>query len=267
MGFEEKKYKANNGVSLTYVEDPYPVENFLGESKLLIVFQSLGDEKSDDPSKRYPYTLLAGLKYLNCRKIYIKDDKGLVGDYYLGVNGGFETKSAVCEFINNKIIEYKILKSNTIAFGFSKGGFAALLFAHEIGMNSVICAIPQFNLVKWIDKYKPHLSYIYPENAGESEKRIYANILGDAISSSIKYPKRVYIFTSRNDETFSDHIPKLLHSLEEKGCSKVMISYNDEVFVTRHNNVVKNSMNEILSALTYELSSQDVKRFFSLENI
>lgn len=262
MGFEEKKFQAKNGVSLTYVEDPYPIENYVGESKLLIIFQSLGDEKSDDPDKRYPYSLLAGLKHLNCRKIYIKDDRGHVGDYYLGLNGKFDTRDAIVEFLTEKIASYKITKNNIASLGFSKGAYAALMFSHLIGFNSVVCAIPQFDLIKWIDKYKPHLSYIFPENASVEQKKVYSNYLGNVIRESVHAPKKIYLFTSRNDETYADHIPDLIKAINSKGMSKLNVFHNDELCVTRHNNVVKNSMNEILSALTFELSSDDVKSFY-----
>lgn len=56
MSKEEIVFHANNGTNVTYMEDPYPVENKIGQQKLLIIFSSLGDEKSDDPRKRFPYT-------------------------------------------------------------------------------------------------------------------------------------------------------------------------------------------------------------------
>ena len=98
-GKVELTYKASNGINITYMEDPYPVQNFYGKRKLLVIFQSLGDEKSDDLKKRYPYTLIDGLKFYNCRKIYIKDDIGLVGTYHLGTNGKFDIKEATVEFL------------------------------------------------------------------------------------------------------------------------------------------------------------------------
>lgn len=263
MSFDEKKYYAKNGVCITYVEDPYPVENVRGESKMLVVFQSLGDEKSTDPVKRYPYTLLSGLRYFNCRKVYIKDDNGLVGDYYLGVNGGFDTKNAVIEFLKEKIKEHKLLSENLIFMGFSKGGFAALLFAHELKINTVISAVPQFDLVKWIDNYKPHLSYIYPENASVEQKSVYSDYLYNCISTSLFNPKKIYLITSRNDDTYSDHIPRLIEVIKEQSESKLCVYYNDDYYVTQHNNVVRNSFNEIMAVLSYELISNDVKEFFS----
>jgi len=262
LSFSEKNYTGSNGTSLTYIEDPYPFENSIGETKLLIIFQSLGDEKTDDPVKRYPYTLLSGLRYFNCRKIYIKDDKEIVGDYYLGSKGEFKTKEAVIEFISEKIKEYKIISDNVTLFGFSKGGYASLMFGYELNVGAVICAVPQFDLVKWIDKFKKHLAYIYPENANESQKLIYSTYLHEIISNSIRIPKRVYLITSHNDDTYKDHIPPLISAITNRGGCRLKVFHNDEYFVTRHNNVVKNSMNEILAILSYELSELKKLDFF-----
>lgn len=65
----EKTYRASNGVDITYLEDPFGVENYKGKTKLLVIFQSLGDEKSDKDDERFPWTMVNGFKWLNCRKI------------------------------------------------------------------------------------------------------------------------------------------------------------------------------------------------------
>lgn len=254
----ERKYKANNGVELTYLEDPYPVKNTIGRQKLLIIFQSLGDEKSKLPKERYPYTLIDGLKFYNCRKIYIKDDRQLAGDYYLGVNGKFDTKDAVIEFLKMKIREYGILKENLVTFGFSKGAYSALMFGFELGVGNVVAAIPTFNLWLRIKKYKPFLKYIMPENYNEEDKTFYADYLKNTILNSTYKPDNVYIVTSHNDESYYENIPQLRETLEKRGIVP-KIYHNDEFVVTRHNNVVANSMNEILTILGFVLSDRKIK--------
>ncbi|WP_426940671.1 hypothetical protein ACQCPO_30770 (plasmid) [Bacillus mycoides] len=257
----EVKYKASNGTELTYMEDPYPVQNYMGKQKLLVIFQSLGDEKSEDLRTRYPYTLIEGLKFYNCRKIYIKDDHGLAGDYYLGLNGKLDTKDAVLELLKKKIVEYGILRENIITFGFSKGGYAALMFGFELGAANIITAVPQFDLWSWISKYKPFLDYILPEKPSQKDKEYYANYLKNVIETSINKPN-VYVVTSHNDNTYNDHIPQLIKTLEGKGI-KPKIHHNDEYVVTRHNNVVVNSMNEILAILSVVLSDKDIRNIFN----
>ncbi|MCW0952938.1 hypothetical protein OIT44_02485 [Weissella ceti] len=258
MSKEEIVFHANNGTNVTYMEDPYPVENKIGQQKLLIIFSSLGDEKSDDPRKRFPYTLIDGLKFYNCRKLYIKDDHGLVGDYYLGVNGKLDTQKAVLDLINSKIQEYGIESKNIMTFGFSKGGYAAIMFGYLLNINTVMASVPQFDLDHWIQVYKPFLDYIYPENYTVEDREFYANYLDNVIKDANYVPKKVYLITSKNDNTYYEHIPQLVTALEKSG-TELKVFHNNEYVVTRHNNVVKNSLNEILAILSYELSHEDLK--------
>lgn len=264
MAKDELTFKATNGTTLTYMEDPYPVENKIGETKLLIIFQSLGDETSSDPRKRYPYTLIDGLKFYNCHKLYIKDDHGPVGDYYLGSNGNFDTQVAVVELIKKKVAQFGIQSKDIITFGFSKGGYAAVMFAYLLNVDTVIAAVPQFNLDHWIVNYKPFLSYIYPEITYPGDHQKYADYLKNVIGNSDYIPRKVYILTSHNDNTYYEHIPPLIKSLQESG-TIVKVFHNDEFVVTRHNNVVKNSLNEIFAILAYELSHKNLKKILEIE--
>lgn len=240
----EKCYIAQNGVNVTYLEDPYGITNYDGEKKLLFIFQSLGDEKSNRETERFPWTMVNGFRYLNCRKIYIKDNYGIVGCYYLGMNGDFSVEEAVLEFIKTKIIEYGIALRNIMLYGNSKGGYAALDFGFRIGGVNVCSAVPQFDLYSWIIKYKQHLKYILPEEITEEVIELYSSYLRKIIIQARTLPVRVTIITSHNDNTYMDHIPALLESLKCAGIEPE-IYYNDELYVTRHNNVVINSLNYI----------------------
>ena len=72
-------------------------------------------------------------------------------------------------------------------------------------------------------------------------------------------PGRIYLVTSRNDETYSDHIPHLIDAINYMKRSKLIVFHNDEMYVTRHNNVVKNSLNEIMFFISSELVSSRLK--------
>ncbi|MFJ8355604.1 hypothetical protein ACIQ69_19875 [Bacillus paramycoides] len=257
----EVHYKAKNGIELTYMEDPYPIQNFKGERKLLVIFQSLGNENSDDARHRYPYTLIDGLKFYNCRKIYIKDDIGHVGSYYLGLNGKFDVRDAVLEFLKLKINEYKILKEDIIFFGPSKGGYAALNFGYELGVKNILTAVPQYHLYNFIEQYKSFLTYILPETITEETKAFYNNYLGNVIKNS-RYTPNIYLITSRHDNLYDDHILPLVEAINETG-SNLFIYENNETYVTRHNNVVVNTMNEILAILSMLLCDDKIKTFFN----
>lgn len=263
MTIDELQYKASSGTTITYVEDPYPVQNENGKEKLVVIFQSLGNEKSDDPRERFPYTLIAGLKFYNCRKIYIKDDYDHVGCYYLGTHGKFNVYDAVLEFLDSKISEYNLSKDGVIFYGNSKGAYASLLFGYKIGVKNIVAAIPQYRLCDWIEQRKPFLRYIMPDEIDESVRFKYNNILRRIIDNS-HYKPDVYLVTSKRDETFSDDAAPLIEKIREKG-SRLYVYMNDGKSVTKHGNVVINSMNEILTILGMLISKKDMSQFFDRE--
>lgn len=240
----EKSYMASNGVEIHYLEDPYSVQNYEGEQKIIFIFQSLGNEKSENEVERYPWTMVNGFKFLNCRKIYVKDDYGLVGCFYLGLNGKFDVESAVEEFIRRTIKEKGILLKNVIFYGNSKGGYAALDFGFKIGGGNICAAVPQYDLYSFVTKYKPHLKYIFSTDEAVNTQTIYKEHLEKVIVNSVVEVREVAIITSHNDNTYAEHIPPLLNALNKKEVNYQVI-YNDEFFVTQHNNVVVNSLNWI----------------------
>lgn len=245
---DEKHYIAQNGVNVTYLEDPFEIANYKGKQKLLFIFQSLGDENAETDAKRFPWTMVSGFKYLNCRKIYIKDNYGAYGCFYLGINGSFCVEEAVLEFIRLKICEYEILINNVMMYGNSKGGYAALNFGFQVGNLNILSAVPIIDLYSFIIKYKPFLSYIMSSNVDEEEGITFSSKLTNLIKTSSYHPK-VFLLTSHNDNLFTDNIPILLESIKFNGCPYEVI-YNDECYVKRHNEVVKNSLNEIFYCVT-----------------
>ena len=240
---DEKHYIAKNRVNVTYLEDPFGIANYKGRQKLLFVFQSLGDENAETDTKKFPWTMVNGFKYLNCRKIYIKDNYGTNGCFYLGMNGKFDVEEAILEFIRSKIVEYEILLDNVMMYGNSKGGYAALNFGFQVGNVNILSAVPVIDLYYFITKHKTFLSYIMTSNVDEKEKTLYSSKLTNLIKTSYYIPD-VCLLTSHNDNLFAENIPNLLEALDLNGCHYNVI-YNDEYYITRHNEVVKNSLNEV----------------------
>lgn len=77
----------------------------------------------------------------------------------------------------------------------------------------------------------------------------YRYHLENVIKNSTSRVREVVIITSHNDDTHDEHIPLLEMMLQEKKVNYQII-YNDELFVTRHNNVVVNSLNWIYYFIT-----------------
>jgi len=255
----EKKYESSNGVTLTYLEDPYPVKNSAGERKLLVIFQPVGTEGKEDRYK-YPYSLIDGFRFYNCRKIYIKDNFGELGSYYIGLKGETNIYSAVQEFLKKKINEYKILKKDIIFYGGSKGGYASLAHGFDLGVGNIVSAVPQFKLYDYIAKWKPIMFDVFPEAINGSIKAYYNDFLKTKITKGYDKPN-IYLITSRKDELYDDHLVPLVETLKENGCVPYVWENNEE-YVLRHNKVVENSLNEILAIITMCLADEKIRKFF-----
>jgi len=256
----EKKYKATNGVKITYIEEPYGIQNELGKEKLVVLFSSLGNEKSDDLDKRFPYTLLSGLRFYNCRKIYLKDNIGDVGCYHLGLNGNFDVQDAIVELLKKKIKRYKIKPENIIFLGNSKGGYTSLLFGHLLNVGHIMAGVPQYKLYNYINRYKPFLKYILPEEITPSVKRYYNSYLGKVISSSEYHPD-IYMITSKNDRTYLTDALPLIEKIKKHN-SRIYVYENNNDFIKQHNQVIPNSMNELFAILSMILADKNMESYF-----
>lgn len=256
----EKKYKASNGIKITYIEDPYGIQNELGKQKLVVLFSSLGNEKSDNLDERFPYTLLSGLRFYNCRKIYIKDNIGEIGCYHLGLNGNFDVQDAIVEFLKKKIKRYKLKPENIILLGNSKGGYTSLLFGHLLNVGNIMAGVPQFKLYNYIKKYKPFLNYILPEEVTPQVKRFYNSYLGKIISNSEYHPD-IYMITSKNDKTYTTDALPLIEKIKKHN-SRIYVYENNNDFITMHNQVIPNSMNELFAILSMLLADKNMKGYF-----
>ncbi|MDM5190891.1 hypothetical protein QUF99_27225 [Bacillus sp. DX4.1] len=83
--------------------------------------------------------------------------------------------------------------------------------------------------------------------------------MGNVIKKS-RHKPNVYLVTSQHDNLYDDHIVPLVEAINENG-SNLFIYGNNEMYVTRHNNVVVNTMNEILAILSMLLCDDKIKTF------
>lgn len=83
-----------------------------------------------------------------------------------------------------------------------------------------------------------------PGNKTDEVIQLYKERLGNIIKEIKKNVPKVTLITSHNDNSYYEHIPPLISLFKEKGVQYICIC-NDELYITRHNNVVANCLNEI----------------------
>lgn len=109
------------------------------KDKLIIIFSafSTGEAK---------YNYISTLKTCDCNKLFILDDFGSKGTYYLGLKGDFNIETSVMSLISYIMSKNNILFSNVISVGSSKGGSAAIYYGLKYNFGNVIAGAPQYKI-------------------------------------------------------------------------------------------------------------------------
>ncbi|MDI3411257.1 accessory Sec system protein Asp2 [Bacillus sonorensis] len=112
-----------------------------GEDKdvLTVVFSGFSTE-----GKPPLYNYIRTLEGFTCNALFILDDFGCRGSYYLCKQRNFSIERSVISLIN-KIVEENGIKK-IISCGSSKGGYASLYYAIKYGFDAAICGSPQYYL-------------------------------------------------------------------------------------------------------------------------
>lgn len=139
----EKSYGSNN-IKYTMYEPK------IEKTRLLVIFSAMM------PSYDYKYNYYHTLKDVDSYQLYIKDDAGEYGNYYLGNNKNTDIQTEVISLIYNFISKYEIPLENVTLLGSSKGGFAALYYGMKYGFKNVIAGAPQTMLGNFVLEEAPH---------------------------------------------------------------------------------------------------------------
>ncbi|MBE6054131.1 MAG: hypothetical protein E7212_09505 [Clostridium sartagoforme] len=221
---------------------------FSNKDKLIIVFSAFSDDK---PKYNYMNTL----NTYDCNKLYILDNYGSKGTYYLGLNGSLDIETAVMSLISKIVYENNIKFKNIISIGSSKGGTAALYYGMKYNFGNIIVGAPQYK----IGTYLMDLSI-----------KTYADeIFGDrSIASRIKYDNLIRLISNSKSKIF------LLTSDGDKQYERVLKSFEyvseelslnlkiDKCNINNHNDIAKEFPNYLESKLSQILKDNKYKRLF-----
>lgn len=193
---------------IKYVFEPATVKR----NSLVVVFSGF-NPKGSSPAYNYIRTL----KNLDVNKLFILDDQGERGCYYLGENRKFDIEASVVSLITKIANENNILHSNIICCGSSKGGYASLYFAIKYGLGKVIAGAPQTYLgsyLKSANEY-PTLEYIAGDTSDGSVSFLN-NIMYDVVAQVKKAPK-IFIHVGKGDHHYKGHVLPFTTKLKDKG--------------------------------------------------
>lgn len=192
-----------------------------GSDALIIVFSAFTGEK-----RRYNY--IKTLKDIKCNKLFILDNFGVKGSYYLYENGEDYPKNLVISLIKNII--NKIQPKRIITTGSSKGGTAAIYFGLEIGATEIYSGACQFNLGSYLHR-KDHediFQGMMGGGAGDAQAQALNSIIPEQIHKHKGKKPTVYVVYSKKELTYERQIIDLLKSLTDANIPIIEKEYDFE---------------------------------------
>lgn len=162
------------------------------------------------------YNYLRSLSATDCNKLFILDDYGPRGCYYLGENRQFSIEESVISLIKHIAQENNIEFSNIITVGSSKGGYASLYFGLKYGFGYVVAGAPQYYLGDYLFTLNNTNIAEYISGGKSIEDRQYLNrLLPDVIDNCQNTPK-ISILVGTGDRHYEQHVLPLTKALEQK---------------------------------------------------
>ncbi|AQM59456.1 accessory Sec system protein Asp2 [Clostridium baratii] len=207
------------------------------KDKLIIIFSAFSKDK---PKYNYVNTL----KCIDCNKLFILDDYGTKGTYYIGLEGKFDIETSVISLITEIMAKYNITFKNIISVGSSKGGSAALYYGLKYNFGEIIVGSPQYKIG----------TYLCDLSIKDYANEIFGNY---SISNRVKYDNLINLIIKKNQYTNIN----ILTGLGDQQYKRVFKEFEDEA------EILKLKLNEKL----IDISSHDEisKKFpeYLLDNV
>lgn len=225
------------------------------KDKLVIIFSSLTEKN------KFRYNYIRTLENLNVNKLFILDDFGDQGAYYLGRNKDFSIETTVNSLIQYFQRKLKIYNENITMVGLSKGGYAAIYFGVKNYVGNVIAGSPQSNLGHFLINQAKHpniASYI----SGRAEKadQVYLDeLLYKVIQQPSDVSPYIKIMVGSKDHYLKNHVEPLVAALQER---KFKVSLQIEQGIDHEglkDHFPKYLMDTIVSRLGIEYKVPEIK--------
>lgn len=205
----EKVYQSSKNIRYHFE----PATDHKLNDKLLIVFSAMG------PINSFVYNYMRTIEDVGCNKLYILDDFGDQGAYYLAEKQDFSIESSVMSLIQYIMSKNNILHKDVISVGSSKGGFAALYFGIKGHFGNIIAGAPQSKVGDFTIDQAPHhniANYISGNNNKAS--KLYLNsLLYRLLDQPTDTNTSIELFCGKADHHYKDHVFPFYETAKSKG--------------------------------------------------
>lgn len=218
--------------------------------KLFVIFSAMS------PKYNFVFNYMKSLKEAPVNKLFILDDFGDQGSYYLGNQRNHTIETGVASLIQYIMAKYGIVHKDVTTIGSSKGGYAALYFALKYYLGNVIAGGPQSKIGSFLIEQADHLNVAnYIAGGSEEGDCHYLNqLIFQLLNQPNEVSPNINMMVGKRDHHYSNHVMPLYSILLEKGY-KVDLEVKDGL---THNDLkihfpfyLQEKVNEVLGEQVY----------------
>jgi hypothetical protein len=216
--FTENVYESN--LPIRYVLE----EGINNQDYLVVVFSGFNPPNAKLANS---YNYIRTLRGVDCHRLFILDDYGPRGSYYLGSKDTFEVESSIASLISFIARKYGVKQENVITAGSSKGGSAALYYGLKYNYGHVVAGAPQTRIADYVQRNtKETFEYMLGENPKEAEvKKLNEIILKQLKEHSLT---KLQLLTSENDIQYNRHIKPFVKEMDNLGMN-YQLTVNNQI--------------------------------------
>ncbi|MGF9891915.1 accessory Sec system protein Asp2 [Priestia megaterium] len=213
----ESHYQSMNGVKYHFV----PAADETLQDKLVIVFSALANKY------HYVYNYMKTLEEVGANKLFILDDFGEQGSYYLGKNRNHVIETSVSSLIQYIMSKHGFTHKNVMTVGSSKGGYAALYYGIKYHFGQVIAGAPQSKLGDFLIDQAEHVNIAEYISGSDNVNKEYLNqILFNLLDQPVDSAPDIRLYVGTWDYHHKSHVLPLYHQLKDRGY-KVTLDLED----------------------------------------
>ncbi|MGV2622795.1 UNVERIFIED_CONTAM: heparinase II/III family protein [Halobacillus marinus] len=205
----EEHFESNRNLKYHFkgAEDPELAD------RLLVVFSAMS------PRYKFVYNYMNTLDDIKTNKLFILDDFGDQGSYYIGENRDYSIETAVSSLIQYHASKLNIVNKNVTTIGTSKGGFAALYFGLKYYFGTVITGAPQTKLGHFLINQAdhPNIAEYISGGAGESDRYYLDQLLYQLLRQNKDVAPNIEVLVGKSDHHYPEHVMPFYKALKDKG--------------------------------------------------
>lgn len=204
----EKEYSSTRDIKYLFEE----ATDARYKNHLIIVFSAVEQEYN------YMFNHQETLSNLKTNKLFILDDFGIQGSYYIGKDRDFSIETSVMSLVNYFISKYEILQKDVAAVGSGQGGFSALYFGIKYHFGHVISGGPQFKLGQFLIHQASHKHVAEYIASGFTEGDCYYldQILYNILNQPAGNGPAIKLLVGKQDHHLSNHVMPLYNILKNR---------------------------------------------------